>query len=50
LLNYFRSLTKTESLAEHLYLLFEGALVESQLFRDNWPVERAKKTIQTLIN
>lgn len=50
LLNYFKSLTKTEALAEHVYLLFEGALVESQLFRDNWPVERAKKTIQTLID
>ncbi len=34
--------------ADAVYLLFEGALTESKLFRADWPVEAAKSIIQTI--
>lgn len=40
---FFRTILSEgySAIADHVYLLFESALVESQLFRDAWPVERA---------
>lgn len=40
---FFRDILQEHAarLADHIYLLFEGALIESQLFRNPWPVERA---------
>jgi AcrR family transcriptional regulator len=32
-----------------LYILFEGALIESKLYRDDWPVDAAKKAVIYLI-
>lgn len=40
---------KTQALADAMYLLFEGALVESKLYRDSWPVKVAKRTVQALL-
>ncbi|GAA0553354.1 TetR/AcrR family transcriptional regulator [Chitinophaga japonensis] len=37
------------SLKTQVYLLFESAMVESQLFRDQWPVLEAKKIISNLL-
>lgn len=36
------------TLTDHIYLLFESALVESQVFRDPWPVDRARKIAENL--
>lgn len=47
--NYLTSIIENESLNDHIYLLFEGALIESQLFKNQWPVERAKKIVESLI-
>ncbi|WP_143306014.1 TetR/AcrR family transcriptional regulator [Chitinophaga vietnamensis] len=37
------------SLKDHVYLLFEAALVESQVFRQQWPVTEAKKVVAGLL-
>lgn len=36
------------SVKKQAYLLFEAAIVESQLFRDNWPVTEAKKAVKEM--
>ncbi|NLR57353.1 TetR/AcrR family transcriptional regulator [Chitinophaga polysaccharea] len=36
--------------ADTIYLLFEGAIVETKVFRDIWPVKAAKKTIKHLLS
>lgn len=47
--NYFLQLLKDEELSDHIYLLFESSIIESQLFRSNELVERSKKIINNLI-
>lgn len=37
-----------DNLSDTVYLLFEAAMQESQLFKSQWPVERAKKIISDL--
>jgi hypothetical protein len=32
-----------------VYLLFEGSIVESKIYKDSWPTKVAKKTVKTLI-
>ncbi len=34
---------------DHVYMLFESAMIESQLYRDNWPVQKAKSIVKQLI-
>ncbi|TWW00824.1 TetR/AcrR family transcriptional regulator [Chitinophaga pinensis] len=46
----FKNLLDNAELADHVYILYEGAFVESQLYRDQWPVNRAKKIVNSLIN
>jgi len=48
--NYLSALLDKQQLSDHVYLLFEGALIESQLFKNQWPVEKAKKIVESLIN
>lgn len=43
-------LTKEKQLVQdHVYLLFESALVESQLYSNQWPVAEAKKIVSDLL-
>jgi hypothetical protein len=42
--------TNKELLANTLYLLIEGAIVESQVHHDLWPVQAAKETARQLIS
>lgn len=43
-------LTKEKQLVQdHVYLLFESAIVESQLYRNQWPVQEAKKMVSGLL-
>lgn len=37
-----------DDLSDTVYLLFESAMQESQLFKSQWPVERAKKIVSDL--
>lgn len=46
----FKELLGNADLADHIYLLYEGAFVESQLYKDQWPVNRAKRIANSLIN
>lgn len=36
--------------SEIVYLLFESAMLESHLFKNDWPVSQAKNIIKSLIN
>lgn len=46
----FKDLLQHAELADHIYLLYEGAFIESQLYRDQWPVNRARKIVNSLID
>ena len=49
--DFFKMILSDEKqdLIDHVYLLFEGSIIESQLFRNQWPVERSKKIINSLL-
>lgn len=40
---------KYESVGDSIYLMFEGAIVESKIYKDAWPILAAKKTVKTLL-
>lgn len=46
---YFMEILADELVSDHIYLLFESCLIESQLFKSNQLIEQSKKIIQTLI-
>jgi len=46
---YFLELLKDETLSDHVYMLFESSIIESQVFRSNELIERSKKIIINLI-
>jgi len=46
---YIASLLPHKDQADHVYLLFESAIIESQLFKQQWPVEKAKNIVTSLI-
>lgn len=48
--NYFFELMEDKDLSDHIYLLFESSIIESQLFRSNELIEKSKKIINQLIN
>lgn len=48
--NYFKNILADDLLADHVYLLFESSIIESQLFKSNQLIEQSKKIIQTLIS
>ncbi|UGU17120.1 TetR/AcrR family transcriptional regulator [Sinomicrobium kalidii] len=49
--DFFRKLLpeEEEQLTDTVYLLFESAIMESRMFRDNWPVQRAVEIVQSLL-
>ncbi|UWY27255.1 TetR/AcrR family transcriptional regulator [Flavobacterium sp. TR2] len=46
---FFKDILKADLLSDHIYLLFESCIVESQLFKSNHLIEQSKKIVQTLI-
>jgi AcrR family transcriptional regulator len=36
-------------ISDAIYLLFEGAIVESKIYKDTWPVKKSKKMIKVLL-
>ena len=42
--------TTSAQIADSIFLLFEGAVVECKIHRDVWPVKTAKKTATILLN
>ncbi len=49
--NFFTQILPDEKqeLVDHVYLLFESSIIESQLFRSQWPVEKSKKIVGSLL-
>lgn len=47
---YFKDFISNDLVADHIYLLFESCIIESQLFKSNELIEQSKKIIQTLIS
>lgn len=51
LIRFFQDISgEHEPVSKHIYLLFESAIIESQVFRKNWPIEAAKNIIHSLID
>jgi len=46
---FFRQLVEDELLATHIYILFEGSIIESQLFRSNEIVSKSKSIVKNII-
>lgn len=48
---YFSAILNKEKqlLQDHVYLLFESAMVESQLYANQWPVQEARKMVAELL-
>jgi AcrR family transcriptional regulator len=46
---YFSELLKDDVLSDHIYMLFESSIIESQLFKSNELIEKMKKTVTYLI-
>jgi AcrR family transcriptional regulator len=42
-------ITGDKSIKDHVYLLFESAIIESKLFRSQWPVNECKKIVSRLV-
>lgn len=47
---YFKTIFPDNLVADHVYLLFESCIIESQLFKSNDLIEQSKKIIKTLIS
>ncbi|WP_160138968.1 TetR/AcrR family transcriptional regulator [Chryseobacterium sp. c4a] len=47
--NYFLELIQDETLSDHVYMLFESSIIESQLFKSNELIEKSKKIVNNLI-
>ncbi|WP_449389416.1 TetR/AcrR family transcriptional regulator [Chryseobacterium lineare] len=47
--NYFSELIEDKDLSDHVYLLFESSIIESQLFKSNELIVKSKKIITQLI-
>ena len=47
---FFSSLIDDESIADHVYLLFESCITESKMFRSNQLIDKSKFIINNLID
>ncbi|WP_185681357.1 TetR/AcrR family transcriptional regulator [Chryseobacterium fistulae] len=47
--NFFLSLINDENVSDHIYMLFESSIIESQLFKSNHLIEQSKIIINNLI-
>jgi AcrR family transcriptional regulator len=47
--NYFLEILNDDTLSDHIYMLFESSIIESQLFKSNELIEKSKKIVTNLI-
>ncbi|UKB78879.1 TetR/AcrR family transcriptional regulator [Chryseobacterium sp. MEBOG07] len=47
--NYFLEILNDDTLSDHIYMLFESSIIESQLFKSNELIEKSKKIATNLI-
>ena len=50
LLTYFKQLIADDKKAARIYILYEAALMECQVFADTWPAKQAKELALEIIN
>lgn len=48
--NYFKGLLNDDSISDHIYMLFESSIIESQLFKTNELIEKSKVIVTNLIS
>lgn len=41
---------KSDMISDSIYLLYEGAIVESKIYKDAWPLTSAKRMVRSLLN
>ncbi|MFZ4931172.1 TetR/AcrR family transcriptional regulator [Chryseobacterium sp. Mn2064] len=46
---FFSELIKEDILSDHIYMLFESSIIESQVFKSNELIEKSKKIVANLI-
>ncbi|WP_342088104.1 TetR/AcrR family transcriptional regulator [Dyadobacter sp. OTU695] len=46
---FFKNEDVSESISDHIYLLFESSIIESQLFRSNELVHKSREIVESLI-
>jgi AcrR family transcriptional regulator len=44
-----RPIQDPDILGDSIFLLYEGAIVESKIYKETWPVKKAKKMVQLLL-
>ena len=49
LLSLFQEMVGSPKRVQQLYLLYESALMESQVFAEDWPIKRAKEMALTIL-
>jgi len=47
--NFFLELLNNDELSDHIYMLFESSIIESQLYKSNELIEKSKKIVTNLI-
>lgn len=47
--NFFLELLNDDDLSDHIYMLFESSIIESQLFKSNELIVKSKKIVTNLI-
>ncbi|MDR4893902.1 MULTISPECIES: TetR/AcrR family transcriptional regulator [unclassified Chryseobacterium] len=47
--NFFLELLNDDELSDHIYMLFESSIIESQLFKSNELIVKSKKIVTNLI-
>lgn len=47
--NYFLELMNDDILSDHIYMLFESSIIESQLFKSNELIKKSQKIVTNLI-
>lgn len=48
-LDTLKATSTHRSLANSIYILFSGAIVESQIYRETWSIEAARETVKKMI-
>lgn len=47
--DFFSNLISEEGLSDHIYMLFESSIIESQMFKSNELIEKSKVIVNSLI-
>jgi AcrR family transcriptional regulator len=48
--HFFSNLITQQGVSDHIYMLFESSIIESQMFKSNELIEKSKMIVDSLIN